>query len=151
MPCRNKYGSSTLGIERSPYQSTVLPGLIDDQYALLILKALANLDQTALLQASKQVIASGADPFAILEALIDAFHQLTLLQIDHSFIDLDDTHQDAWIDLAEQMSAEDLQLYYQICQKIFLTHLYENPDHCYEKKHNVCLLLYLPPSLYTTP
>ena len=31
-------------------------GLIDDQYALLILKALANLDQTALLQASKQVI-----------------------------------------------------------------------------------------------
>lgn len=89
-------------------------GLIDDQYALLILKALANLDQTALLQASKQVIASGADPFAILEALIDAFHQLTLLQIDHSFIDLDDTHQDAWIDLAEQMSAEDLQLYYQI-------------------------------------
>ncbi|GAA5095578.1 DNA polymerase III subunit gamma/tau [Wohlfahrtiimonas larvae] len=89
-------------------------GLIDDQYALLILKALANLDQTALLQASKQVISSGADPFALLEALIDAFHQLTLLQIDHSFIDLDDTHQDQWIDLAEQMSAEDLQLYYQI-------------------------------------
>ncbi|MGL4674369.1 MAG: DNA polymerase III subunit gamma/tau, partial [Wohlfahrtiimonas sp.] len=89
-------------------------GLIDDQYALLILKALANLDQTALLQASKQVISSGADPFALLEALIDAFHQLTLLQIDHSFIDLDDIHQDEWIDLAEQMSAEDLQLYYQI-------------------------------------
>lgn len=89
-------------------------GLIDNQYALLILKALANLDQTALLQASKQVISSGADPFALLEALIDAFHQLTLLQIDHSFIDLDDTHQDEWIDLAEQMSAEDLQLYYQI-------------------------------------
>lgn len=89
-------------------------GLIDDQYALLILKALANLDQTALLQASKQVISSGADPFALLEALIDAFHQLTLLQIDHSFIDLDDTHQEEWIDLAEQMSAEDLQLYYQI-------------------------------------
>ena len=89
-------------------------GLIDDQYALLILKALANLDQTALLQASKQVISSGADPFALLEALIDAFHQLTLLQIDRSFIDLDDTHQDEWIDLAEQMSVEDLQLYYQI-------------------------------------
>ena len=89
-------------------------GLIDDQYALLILKALANLDQTALLQASKQVISSGADPFALLEALIDAFHQLTLLQIDHSFIDLDDTHQDEWIDLAQQMSAEDLQLYYQV-------------------------------------
>lgn len=89
-------------------------GLIDDQYALLILKALANVDQTALLQASKQVISSGADPFALLESLIDAFHQLTLLQIDHSFIDLDDTHQDEWIDLAEQMSAEDLQLYYQI-------------------------------------
>ena len=89
-------------------------GLIDDQYALLILKALANLDQTALLQASKQVISSGADPFALLEVLIDAFHQLTLLQIDHSFIDLDDTHQEEWIDLAEQMSAEDLQLYYQI-------------------------------------
>lgn len=89
-------------------------GLIDDQYALLILKALANLDQTALLQASKQVISSGADPFALLEALIDAFHQLTLLQIDHSFIDLDDTHQEEWIDLAEQMSAENLQLYYQI-------------------------------------
>ena len=89
-------------------------GLIDDQYALLILKALANLDQTALLQASKQVISSGADPFALLEALIDAFHQLTLLQIDHSFIDLDNTHQEEWIDLAEQISAEDLQLYYQI-------------------------------------
>ncbi|WP_077927508.1 DNA polymerase III subunit gamma/tau [Wohlfahrtiimonas populi] len=89
-------------------------GLIDDQYVLLILKALANLDQTALLQASKQVISSGADPFALLEALIDTFHQLTLLQIDHSFIDLDDTHQEEWIDLAEQMSAEDLQLYYQI-------------------------------------
>ncbi len=89
-------------------------GLIDDEYALLILKALANLDQTALLKASKQVISSGADPFAILESLIDAFHQLTLLQIDYSFIDLDDTHQDEWIDLAEQMSAEDLQLYYQI-------------------------------------
>lgn len=89
-------------------------GLIDDQYALLILKALANLDQTALLQASKQVISSGADPFAVLESLIDAFHQLTLLQIDHSFIDLDDAHQDEWIDLAEQMPAEDLQLYYQI-------------------------------------
>lgn len=89
-------------------------GLIDDEYALLILKTLANLDQTALLQASKQVISSGADPFALLESLIDAFHQLTLLQIDHSFIDLDDTHQDEWIDLAEQMSAEDLQLYYQI-------------------------------------
>ena len=89
-------------------------GLIDDQYALLILKALANLDQTALLQASKQVISSGADPFALLEVLIDAFHQLTLLQIDHSFIDLDDTHQEEWIGLAEQMSAEDLQLYYQI-------------------------------------
>lgn len=99
-------------VQFEPIQTML--GLIDDQYALLILKALANLDQTALLQASKQVIASGADPFALLEALIDAFHQLTLLQIDHSFIDLDDTHQEEWIDLAEQMSAEDLQLYYQI-------------------------------------
>lgn len=89
-------------------------GLMDDQYTLMILKALADLDQTALLQASKQVIASGADPFALLEALIDAFHQLTLLQIDSSFIDLDDTHQEEWLSLSEQMLAEDLQLYYQI-------------------------------------
>ncbi|MBS7823731.1 DNA polymerase III subunit gamma/tau [Wohlfahrtiimonas chitiniclastica] len=89
-------------------------GLIDDQYALLILRALATLDQSALLAASKQVMDSGADPYALLEALIEAFHQLTLLQIDASFIDLDDTHQDAWQALATAMSAEDLQLYYQI-------------------------------------
>lgn len=34
MPNRNKYGSTTLGIERSayPYQSTVLSGLTNDQH-----------------------------------------------------------------------------------------------------------------------
>lgn len=89
-------------------------GLIDDQYALMILRALATLNQSALLAASKQVMDSGADPYALLEALIEAFHQLTLLQIDTSFIDLDDTHQESWLALAQAMSAEDLQLYYQI-------------------------------------
>lgn len=89
-------------------------GLIDDQYSLMILKALANLNQTELLTVSKKVMASGADPYALLEALIEAFHQLTLLQIDENFIDLDDMYQDEWIDLANQITAEDLQLYYQI-------------------------------------
>lgn len=89
-------------------------GLIDEQYSLNVLKALAKLDQTELLAVSKNIIASGADPFALLEALIEAFHQLTLLQIDKSFIDLDDLHQEEWLALSEEMTAEDLQLYYQI-------------------------------------
>ncbi len=86
-------------------------GLIDTQYLVRVLQALVTRDRQTLLSALSLLKSHGLDYYRFLEDLIDAFHLLTMVQLSSEMGE----HENAeLVALADQFTAEDLQLYYQI-------------------------------------
>ncbi len=89
-------------------------GLIDHQYVLAILERLAENDPHSLLNELKELSSFSLDYERLLEELIEAFHELTLLQVNPDFTERDHDELLRYQALAEHFSPEELQLYYQI-------------------------------------
>lgn len=89
-------------------------GLIDTQYVEKILSGLASFSAKELLEVLEELREIGLNYEILLEALITAFHHLTLLKIDDTFIAYDIPSPEVYLQLKERLTAEDLQLFYQI-------------------------------------
>ena len=89
-------------------------GLIDDQHINYLLNALATRNTSEVLAVSQRLEVFGLDYHALLEDLITAFHQLTLLQINPDMMAYDIDDRELYLALKDQFSAEDLQLFYQV-------------------------------------
>ncbi len=88
-------------------------GTIEQRHLLEMVAALAVGDAERLLQQLDQLGEQVADFQAVLQALISSLHQLALLQWVPS-VAQERGIDPEWLPLAQQISAEDLQLYYQI-------------------------------------
>ncbi|MHC5225939.1 DNA polymerase III subunit gamma/tau [Ignatzschineria sp. LJL83] len=86
-------------------------GLIDSQYLVQILQALATKESAQLLSALNILKANGLDYYRFLEDLIDAFHLLTMMQLSPEICEAESSEMQA---LAQEFSPEDLQLFYQV-------------------------------------
>ncbi len=86
-------------------------GLIDTQYLVRVLEALASKNQNQLLTALNLLKSHGLDYYRFLEDLIDAFHTLTMIQLAPEMGESESVEMNA---LAAQFTPEDLQLFYQI-------------------------------------
>ncbi|NMH64368.1 DNA polymerase III subunit gamma/tau [Shewanella salipaludis] len=94
-------------------QVQTMLGSIDEQQVLALLQALTSGDIANLMQTTAQVLAYGADADQVLRSLLELLHQITLTQFasaaaQQSRYSLQITA------FAEQLSAEQVQLYYQI-------------------------------------
>lgn len=90
-------------------------GIIDKQHILNFLEVFIQNDLKNLIMKIKDLSDLGIDFAVLLEDLITAFHQLALLQLDKSLLNEDLlTDEERWQVLAERISPENLQLYYQI-------------------------------------
>lgn len=89
-------------------------GLIDTQHVEKILIGLSSFEAQTLLKSLEELREIGLNYEVLLEALITAFHQLTLLKIDESFVAYDIPNPEIYQQLKERFTAEDLQLFYQI-------------------------------------
>ncbi len=87
-----------------------LLGHIDPKAILQILHALRFQQSEAILSALSALLEQGADPQAILDALINAFHQLTLIQLAPSHA----AQNSELNSCAQQFLPQDVQLFYQI-------------------------------------
>ncbi|QCU90715.1 DNA polymerase III subunit gamma/tau [Thiomicrorhabdus sediminis] len=89
-------------------------GLVDQQFSVGILQALANDDNEAIKQLIQQLATMGVDYQALLSQLIESLHAITYCQV---FAEAETTTvlpKDIIIGLAEQFSAEKVQILYQI-------------------------------------
>jgi len=90
-------------------------GGIDQNWVYKIVIALLKQDGASLM-ALTQEIASCAPSYSRLFAeLIQLFHQIAILQVIDQHFDLSAEHAQLMKKFSEAMSAEDIQLYYQIC------------------------------------
>lgn len=89
-------------------------GSIDHHHVVDLLKALAAADGMALLAAVQQAAQQAPDFSALLEELLSLLHQIALCQCVPAAVTDSDRDYEAIIALAEQITAEDVQLYYQI-------------------------------------
>ncbi|MFB2729815.1 DNA polymerase III subunit gamma/tau [Shewanella mangrovisoli] len=88
-------------------------GSIDEQHVLRLLKALTDADIGVLMQSCAQVLAYGADAQEVLRSLLELLHQITLTQFAPAAAQ--QSLYSAQIQaFAEQLAAEQVQLYYQI-------------------------------------
>ncbi len=86
-------------------------GLIDTQYLIRTLEALATKDSSVVISTLNALKANGLDYYRFLEDLIDVFHLLTMIQLSEEFAS---TESDDLVRIANLFSAEDLQLFYQV-------------------------------------
>ena len=86
-------------------------GLIDSQYLIQVLSALATKESSELLSILNTLKANGLDYYRFLEDLIDAFHLLTMMQLSPEICKAENDEMQA---LAQEFSPEDLQLFYQV-------------------------------------
>ncbi len=90
-------------------------GGLDKGLVLGLLRALLAADVSALLAAVQQSQTFGADPGAILDELLSVLHKLALLQAAPAYgNDQGDPLLAELAEIAPQVAAEDVQLYYQI-------------------------------------
>tara|TARA_R110000868_G_scaffold8205_6_gene42693 strand:+ start:7168 stop:8778 length:1611 start_codon:yes stop_codon:yes gene_type:complete len=92
--------------------SAMLGNVEHDQLAQLV-KALANKDAQAVYTQVNELAALGIDFEQALENILSLFHQIALAQHLPALAD-DWLHKDAILNFAQQFSADDIQLYYQI-------------------------------------
>ena len=90
-------------------------GAIDQSYLYELLKALLAQDAPALLQIAQQMDERSIGFESALNDLAALLHQLAMLQHSPQVIAEDHPERDTLRSLAAQLSAESLQLYYQIC------------------------------------
>jgi DNA polymerase-3 subunit gamma/tau len=90
-------------------------GGLDQNWIYKIVIALLKQDGASLMELT-QIIASYAPSYSRLFAeLIQLFHQIAILQIVDQHFDLNAEHAELLKKFSQSMSAEDVQLYYQIC------------------------------------
>lgn len=90
-------------------------GTIDDQYVQKLLHALVSFSPKAILDYTQAIANLSIDPAHLLNALITGLHQLSLLKIDQDLVSFDSVQeQQEWVSLADQISQQDIQLFYQI-------------------------------------
>lgn len=100
------------GGQKVEYQRThEMLGLIDTHYLINVLEALATKDTDNIITVLGQLKANGIDYHRFLEDLIDAFHLLTVMQLSDV---LKESESIKMQQLSQKLSAEDLQLFYQI-------------------------------------
>jgi len=86
-------------------------GTIDNREVTGIIQALIDNDAPALLDKVQQLASSGSVFSSVLAELVSVLHLLALAQITPNVLEEDDAH---LLDLAQKISPEDVQLYYQI-------------------------------------
>ena len=89
-------------------------GAVDRKYLIEILNALASRDGPALIAQAERIAERNLSFDSALEELATLLHRLALAQSIPGSISSDDTDYDSFAALVDQVSAEDLQLMYQI-------------------------------------
>ena len=89
-------------------------GLVDQQYSLAILQALAANDPELVKQAVQQLASMGVDYQALLSQLIETLHALSYYQVFGDNASSMSVPDDVLMSLAEQISPERVQLLYQV-------------------------------------
>ncbi len=89
-------------------------GLVDQQYSLAILQALAANDPELVKQAVQQLASMGVDYQALLAQLIETLHALSYYQVFGDNASSMSIPDDVLISLAKQITPERVQLWYQI-------------------------------------
>ena len=92
-------------------------GLVDHEHVTSMIRALASDDSEALLAIVEELVAQSRDLETVLLNLAEVFHRVTLLQCVPGYSDPARSDWDAIAGLAELISAEDAQLFYQIAIK----------------------------------
>lgn len=89
-------------------------GLVDQQFTLNILSALANESADELKEVIQQLALMGVDYTALNAQLIEALHQMSLLQVLGDITESSLIEVDLLKNLSQQLSAERIQVLYQI-------------------------------------
>jgi len=92
-------------------------GLVDHEHVTSMIRALASDDAEALLAIIEELVAQSRDLETVLLSLAEVFHRVTLLQCVPGYSDPERSDWDAIAGLAQLISAEDAQLFYQIAIK----------------------------------
>nr|WP_246028998.1 DNA polymerase III subunit gamma/tau [Parashewanella tropica] len=94
-------------------QVQTMLGSIDERHVIGLLQALCKADVTELMTATAKVISFGAEPEEVLRSLLELLHQITLTQFAPAASQLS-LYAEQIKAFAEQLSPEQVQLYYQI-------------------------------------
>jgi DNA polymerase III subunit gamma/tau len=90
-------------------------GMIESNLLLNLLNALINNDTNAVLTLISELAETGADFAHVLEELLSVLHQIALYKaVPEAPCDLMDIDKEQLSELSQQVSSEDVQLYYQI-------------------------------------
>ena len=89
-------------------------GTIDRNHVIKILQALHQQNATALLEASRQIEEQAFDFPNVLSELSSLLHEIALAQMVPDALDSGTEHREEITELAQQLSPEDIQLFYQI-------------------------------------
>jgi DNA polymerase-3 subunit gamma/tau len=92
-------------------------GLVDHEHVSSMIQALASADAPSLLGIVEELVAQSRDLETVLLNLAEVLHRVTLVQCVPGYRDLERSDWDAIETLAEQLTAEDAQLFYQIAIK----------------------------------
>ncbi len=92
-------------------------GLVDHEHVTSMISALASDDAEALLAIVEELVARSRDLETVLLRLAEVFHRVTLVQCVPGYSDPERSDWDAIAGLAQLISAEDAQLFYQIAIK----------------------------------
>ncbi|UQB42785.1 DNA polymerase III subunit gamma/tau [Thiomicrospira microaerophila] len=89
-------------------------GLVDQAIMLALLVALSEKSADQIKQVLKTLSSMGADYSALLNQLLEALHQISQQQILGEILDETALNQEVLVDLAQRLTPDQVQLYYQI-------------------------------------
>ena len=89
-------------------------GSIDHAHIAVIIDALANADANALLEVVNELTLQSRNLESVLDELAEAMHRLVMIHAAPGFRDPERDDWDSMVELAQRISSEDAQLYYQI-------------------------------------
>jgi DNA polymerase-3 subunit gamma/tau len=92
-------------------------GLVDHEHVSSMIRALASEDAASLLGIVEELVSQSRDLETVLLNLAEVLHRVTLVQCVPGYRDPERSDWDAIEALAEQLTAEDAQLFYQIAIK----------------------------------
>lgn len=92
-------------------------GLVDHEHVTAMVRALARDESEALLAIVEELVAQSRDLETVLLSLAEVLHRVTLVQCVPGYRDPDRSDWAAIAELAQLVSAEDAQLFYQIAVK----------------------------------
>lgn len=90
-------------------------GLLDEQHTETLLVAIFKNDFSAAMDAVEQLSQAAVDSEQVLIELMNAFHQIALIQSLPDYVKLNDALADILLQAADRWPSEQIQLYYQVC------------------------------------